>query len=245
MNRKENNKMNMFKAVSAVLFLYEETANRLPPLIEVVLRFRAVIERILQLDSEYTSTMPGATSSKKSAAELVAGRTYRLAKALYALGRKKENKQLIEQCRYSRSSISHLRYTNILQMGTLMSVLAQTYIQELEVYGIKTEDVNDLNAAIDNFKAMSDEQMQKIAEAKVAREQLYKAFDEADTILKHELDVLIELQKEIEPELYNHYKAVRLIKDLGVRRSSGSYRREQSTGTDENRVAEEVETPAV
>jgi hypothetical protein len=70
---------------------------------------------------------------------------------------------------------------------------------------------------------------------------LYKAFNATDEILKGELDILIDLVKTKYTDLYNHYQAVRVIKDLGGH-SSGKSKDDSAV---EEVVEEEIEETLV
>ncbi|MFP4681878.1 MAG: hypothetical protein ACLFQB_15510 [Chitinispirillaceae bacterium] len=57
----------------------------------------------------------------------------------------------------------------------------------------------------------------RIAASVAAREELTKAFDQADITLKEKIDKLMKMQKKHNPDFFSRYDQARVIKDLGIR----------------------------
>jgi hypothetical protein len=59
----------------------------------------------------------------------------------------------------------------------------------------------------------------KTHESHIARTNLDTAFDNADEILKDELDTFMELVRTKNNDFYNQFQAARVVKDLGIKKA--------------------------
>jgi len=215
MNKRENNRMNMYRVVDAVLSRHEETIAKTEALSEVVTKFRGSMEVLRKRDNEYQTVAAGVTAAKDSAAEGLAEQTFAIANALYVFGRKVNNEQIKAECRLKQSNFNSMTDSALQQCGARILDLAQANAAAIASFGISAENIEALKTSIESFSLQLNDHHLKHAESKAARDMLYSAFDAANEILKEELDVLIKLVKAGDIEFYNQYQAARVIKDLG------------------------------
>lgn len=231
MNTREFNKMNMFTAVNSVFQLSNDSTAKIKKLAEAISRFDEKLKVISGHDSEYTLAAAGATAAKKSAANALIDAVMRTANALSVLGDHTGNEQLKAECRIYSSRLFQLRDLELIKLGSHIAEIVQQHAAELGDYGIADSDRAALAAAIESFSKMREGQQQRISEVKSVRGMLYKDIAEAATILKNEIDPLMELVKTGNIELYNQYWAARVIKDLGGRYVSSKVKTETDAPT--------------
>ena len=77
--------------------------------------------------------------------------------------------------------------------------------------------LDDLKARISAYDASLKEVTSGVAERVGARTAVSDLFVQVDEVLKEELDAMMQIFRVTDPELYNDYRAARVIKDLGAR----------------------------
>jgi len=238
MTKIEKNKLTMYHAVSAVLSAHQESINTLAPLVTAATAFKDVLQNIANRNQEFSDVL-GVTAAKNSVVEDMTEKTYIISKALYALGRKNGQQEVMETCKITVSDFTRLRETEILQRCVQILTYAQTYTAELAAYTITPEMVTSLQQTIEQYRKQSDSKDSKLAGSKAARNVLFDLFTSADELLKKELDTLVELLKNSHSDFYSRYKAARTIKDLGGSQKSSAKVTDAVIVTNEN-VTESV-----
>ena len=87
----------------------------------------------------------------------------------------------------------------------------------LNDYGIKPEQLTDLQPAIDNYSAETMKPRTAVSNRKTATANLAALFKETDDILKNQMDKLIELHRADHPDFVNTYFETRIIVDPPTR----------------------------
>jgi hypothetical protein len=215
MNTYEKNKMAIFHAANAVLTQHQSVVDALPPLAEAAVKFRGSVDEIEERDTRYTTITVGSTAAKNSAIDKAASFTLRFSNALYALGRKTGNEQLKGECRITMSELMHKREGEFEQFCLRVAELAKSFSADIAVYGITAEEIDAYEKALATYRQLADSMQQKFAESKATREALHDSFKAADDILKEDLDTMVEMIKEGNPDFYRQYMAARTIRDIG------------------------------
>ncbi|MBN1575508.1 MAG: hypothetical protein JW913_03095 [Chitinispirillaceae bacterium] len=213
MNRHESNKMNMFRAVDAVLVQHQSTIDGIQAFTEAAARYRDLVHGIEQSDSEYLYGTEGVTAAKNSATNDVIDRTIPVVNALHALGRKTGDEQLKAETRITESELKHYRREELERRCTHIADLAQAHTADIAAYGITGEMVDAYRKSLETLRLQSDTQQRKIAGSRAAREMLYGKFDATDEVLREDLDRLIEPVKTMNIDFYHQYQAARVIID--------------------------------
>ena len=219
MNTREFNKMNMFTAVNSVFQLSNDSIAKIRKLAEARGRFNDKLVVITGHEAQYTTAAAGATASKNSAAAALIDVVLRVANALSVLGNNTGNEQMKAECRLRQYGLNRKRALELIKISSRVAEIAQQHVSELDAYGIVDSDIGSLAAAIVSFSKAREEQQQRLAEIKSGRRMLYKDMVVADSILKNEIDPLMELINGSDPGFYNQYWAAQVIKDLRARAS--------------------------
>ena len=220
MNRHENNKFGMYESVLAVCGQHRQTIESMPPLVEALSGFEALIPEIRLRDNEYLGVTAGATMAKNGAFEILTDCAERVSDALFVYGRKSGNEQLKAECGISRSALQGMRENKLLQFCARLLEFAKTNATDIAPYGISAEDIEFLGKSMEQCSLRLDELRHKSAESKAAREVLTETFQKTDEILKEDIDIMVGLLRTKDIDFYNKYQAARTIKDYGQSRST-------------------------
>lgn len=217
MQRQEINQVTMLESVITVLAEHQETVNAFAPLAEVYPRLEASVAEVKECDREYTEISTGLTVAKMVAETAMVEKAMHVARAMSVLSVKTGNEPLRAETDVTANGLLRMRQTRTLQYCTRLSGIAREYVEELAVYGVTGEMLDELDAAIEQVKSAVADQVNRNAQQKTARLRLSDTLESARAILKSELDFLIELVKVRDPSLYDQYKAVRGVRNLGKR----------------------------
>jgi hypothetical protein len=216
MYKEQENKFTMFLGVDGVLEKNGTTISANPGLEKVVADYRGTLRQIQELDLEYRNGIAGATASKKSAKEAVITNTMKMAGALSVIARKTGNADLAVETAICESRLEKTRDTELSIICSGIADRAIQYGTELEEYGISRADSDAFKATVDAYDRSLKEREVRLAGKKVVRIDRSSAFRRASAILRKELDSLMELVKESNPDFYGQYFAARNIRHLGI-----------------------------
>jgi hypothetical protein len=113
-----------------------------------------------------------------------------------------------------KSYLKKERDTELAQRAEQIATAAQEHINKLAEYGITSDHLSELQGQITAYRSAMDDQESSMASRVSVRATVITLFQEADNILKLQLDPLMETVKPLNIEFYNAYKAARVIKDL-------------------------------
>ncbi len=215
-----------------VLKKHWELAGTRPALLEIMETFEKQVAEIIERGSIINRITAGSTIAKNGELEKLTTMSLRVANALYAIGRKTGNEPLKAECRVTVSDIGRLREGEAEQFCLRTGELARANAEALAGYGITAEDLEELATTAEKYRELADEKSRNFTEAKALREGLGEMFATTRDLLKEDMDKLMEMFRDENPDFYRQYKAARIIHDLGGGHSSKSDKPE-ADGTDE------------
>lgn len=219
MTKREENKLSMYKGVQEVLTNNSDIHSTIPVIGETLTSFNSTIESIEQVNFDFVGSTKGATADKTAKEEALINHAIKLANVLFVFAVKTKNNALKEEFKLSKSYLENLRDTDLLNKSNQIINTAQSYVTDLASYGVTEETLTDVQTAYDECAAAFNAQAEKMAKKSSEREKLTNLFNDADSILYDELDPMMELFIESNPDFYNAYQSARVIKDLGTGRS--------------------------
>ncbi|MGD8778963.1 MAG: hypothetical protein PVH88_08375 [Ignavibacteria bacterium] len=218
MTKREENKFSMYKGVKEVLTNNSDIHSAIPVIGEALTSFSDIIGSIDQVNFDFKGSTKGATADKIVKEETLINHATKLANVLFVFAVKTKNNVLKEEFKVSKSELEQLRDTDLLNKTNQVINSAQSYATELANYGVSETTITDAQTAHDECAAAFNAQAEKMAERSSEREKLTSLFKDADSVLYEELDPMMELFIDTNPDFYNEYQAARVIKDLGVGR---------------------------
>lgn len=214
MNKREENKYSMYKAVETVLSENRETIDSVPMFADSVNEFRVGLRSIEDLDNHYQSAGTGAAANKYEARDEVAEKIMQITGPLSVYARRIGDTNLESICGSSESKYRYnFRDTEVLQRARLIVQRVGEHLEHLAPYGITEQMISGLKAAVGNYDSAMRGKESRDASSVAAREGLSKAMGEVDEILKEEIDEFMKMYKNSKPVFANQYWAARVIKD--------------------------------
>ncbi len=221
MTKLQTNKLLMYRTVQAYLESNPDKVSAMPALAERAVHLRELLTELESIAIKQTSIAKGKTDKKAEAKEQLSEKLNTVRCALYALGRKLQDAELMAQADVNESRLRQSRDLDLLRTAGIMHREAVSRHAQLADFGISDADLNDLVGAKEAFSLTIDSRDSAVAERVGARVDLAGIFDEVDDLLNEDIDTIMQLLRSRELEFYNGYTAARVIKDLGVRRQNG------------------------
>ncbi|MEW5844549.1 MAG: hypothetical protein AB1775_14940 [Bacteroidota bacterium] len=220
MTNHEENKLNMFNSVLAVLKEHETAVAEIPAMAETVSQFQTEVDGIVETDAQYKKATSGKTAEKNVAVEEVIVSLLPVRSALYALALKTKDEELKAVTSSTEGYLKKLRDVELIQKAETILQTAQQKINDLTPYKITAEKLTALKSNIDELKASSGKKESGFSNKSALRKSLTEKFERADEILNEHLDTMMELVRQDDPQFYNQYFSARVIKDLGAGRKT-------------------------
>ncbi|MBK3518195.1 hypothetical protein [Carboxylicivirga marina] len=213
MEKRLNNRLNMYKVVRDYLNTNMQLLEHLPGLKDSTDAFAACLVIIAELDKDKSTATVGSVNTKAFTREQLEDKTLEASKILKAFATFTDKPDLLNGCDVSSSQLSRFAEQALLTKSAVIVDYAETHQVDAEPYGMTTERLAGLKDAFAEFDDKQTLVRSAIVNRKNAGEQLEARMEEADELLKGKLDVLMELASFTLPELHNQYKGARVIVD--------------------------------
>ena len=215
MKRIEENKLAMFKAVQAVLTKNQTAVATLPALVVSATDFATFITTITETERALNTVTVGKAATKEETKKVLMNELMELKGALASFARKTKNIELSLLVKFTKSTLKGLSETELENKSKTLLEIVEANKPELIAYGVDEAEINNLNETVAEYKNAASETKTSFSEKSGARVSLTELFDDADVLLKEELDNLMLRMQGKYPDFYNAYKSARVIKDLG------------------------------
>lgn len=214
MDKRENDRFQMFKSVEEFLQAHEEVTKKIPGFQNSFSDFQESLVDISKKDNEYQIIAEGSTADKETAEDEMIDALVKLCSLIYVFARRTKNEQLKAISKVTPSGLKYMRDADLLQRAKALHEAMLENKVAMEPYQITQEHIDNLKAKINTYENKSNIKENKFAERKNARQELGNRFVEANDILIEELDTLVEFIKDIHAEFYGKYQAARLINNV-------------------------------
>jgi hypothetical protein len=219
MNKREETKYSMFRAIDEVFKKNEKMTAVIPALNESIAEFRKYFYNLSELNEQYLSVAKGANSEKHNAQEIMIEEIVKIKGILYVLSRKIKDENLKAVADQSITDLRKMRTNDMLSRAKILLQKTNEFIDKLKVmYPGIDEDIKKFAEVIDNYEKALGSKENKNQEGHLARKNLELAFSEIDEIVNEDIDNLMEIVKGKDPDFYNQYQDARTIRDLGSRK---------------------------
>lgn len=213
MEKRLTNKFTMYKVVRDWILSNLTAFENLPGFADTFSVFCGILDTIVDLDKSKTTTTTGMTTTKGESRELLEGLVIEMVRILKVYATFANDHILLSDIDFTPSQLSRSSEQLLLVRSTKVIEYATSSQVDAEGYGLSTERLEALNAAYVSFSDKQTLVRKAVVNRMDAGEQLEAQMDEADDLLKGKLDLLVELSQNTYPELYNQYKASRIIID--------------------------------
>ena len=217
MTSNQSNKYTMYR--SAVELLETNTAKTaaLPAFEASFGKFDSLVDQIGEKDKERMTKTPGKANARDETEDALVLGTLIVSSALTAYASSTGNAQLKGAVKVSESQLRYVRTNEQLNLAKMVLDLATANLAALSPFGVTQAMLDDLKSRIAAYDAATKQVSSGMAERVGARTAVSDLFNQADQILKDEIDRMMQFFRVSAPEFYNDYRAARVIKDTGVR----------------------------
>jgi hypothetical protein len=229
MEKKQINKLRMFRAVDQVLENYSELFAELEDLVLGHQRLKDGLVLLGQNRQVQEADNSGLTGNKIDLRTNLTNRILQLSAALKALANSTKNKELKAKATYLKSDLANIADQVLVDIGTLLMNLANPLLNDLNKYFVTSEKMNELNDLLNSFNSSLPKKRVADSITKVSTGNIGELVSSLNTMLREEMDVLMLLFEETQPDFYKAYKNARIIVDYSGRGPST----DPETGTDQ------------
>jgi hypothetical protein len=217
MNDALENKLTMYKAVESLLDSNTAKLAAITAIAPVLTDFKDRIIAITEKDTLANTAGAGTTDTKTADKAALISDAVTIASALFALGSATSDDRLKALSKVTKSSLKELRDTQLLTDVTNIKNLADSYAAPLAAYGITAPMIAALETKAANFNTSLGARETGGSVRTSAFAQLDVMFKETDTLLKDQMDKIMVIFKNSDPQFYGEYVNSREIIDLGHR----------------------------
>lgn len=227
MTSNQSNKYSMYTAAIELLKNNAAKTASIPAFANSFSKLDSLVTQALDKDKERMGKTPGKIAAKDEAEDALVTAAMIVASALTAFARSKGNTQLKEKAHISEGYLRHARSNEQINIANLTYDLAKGNEEGLAAFAITPTMLQDLKSRIVAYSAALQDVASGVAERMGARTAVRDLFIQVDEVLKEEVDPMMQIFRVTDPEFYNDYRAVRVIKDIGVRHTKTA----QAAGT--------------
>lgn len=219
MNDVETERMGMFVKVKT--FLNRKAAQlTATPIIGSTLQpaLVAKIAAVFNEDEDASSTISGNTELKRQLRTSVENRAFEVGAAVVAYYTiTVPNPVLRAKCDYQRSdfSSSNMRDSDLFVKASKIHEIADPVKNLLAPFGVSNTDVDDFATALADYLTELQSPRDAIGERAASGKQVERLINQTDDLIKNQLDVVMKVYANRDPELYDYYQNARKIDQTG------------------------------
>lgn len=216
MDKIQENKFSMYLSVQKVTNFHSDVWQELPAFKSRYSIFEKLIETIREVRLVQEGEITGVTKDKADAQQKAVEKGNEIATAVYAYASVNGDLKLKDRVSYSPSKLKLSRDTILIDSLNVIKNEALKKLPELSDYGLIQEDIDELTALIDRYAEVVENPRQSITNRARSTKELKEYMTKADTILKDQLDKLVNQFKVKSPAFFKQYKGARIIIDRGI-----------------------------
>lgn len=203
----------MYKVVRNWLRNNRTTVENLPGFTATFDEFSGILDTIAELDKDKTTATGGYTKTKAEARALLEKQMTEMIRILKVYATFNNNQFMLNDIDFTESQLLRSSEQVLLVRSKKAVEHAEAVLTEAESYDLTAQRLEALRTSSRQFDERQTTVRNAVVNRKDSGEQLEARMDEADDLLKGKLDLLMELAQNTHPELYNQYKASRVIID--------------------------------
>lgn len=212
-NAKQNAKLNSFRATEKHIEDNASVISSTPAFQTAFNNLKAKIAAIVDTAQLKSGSLSGIASDKKTAKQNLCKLASTIAGAIYAYASATGNETLQQSMNLPVTTLMRTRDEAVAPLCQMIHDRAESDLENLKDYGIKSAHLTDLQTAIADYFAKSITPRSAVTNRKTVNANINALFKEADEILKNQLDKLIELFRDENPDFVNTYFSTRIIVD--------------------------------
>lgn len=216
MNDTEVEHVSMFVKVRTFLTRKSAQLAATPVIATLQTAFNNKLLEILEEDEDASSTISGNTELKRQLRSNIENRAFEVGAAVAAYYTLTvPNPVLSEKCNFNRSDLTRMRDMILLVKASKIHEIADPVKNLLLPFGVTDIDVDDFATALTAFLADLENPRDAIGERAASGRQVERLIEQGFAILENQLDVVMKVYAQRDPELYDYYQNARSIDQTG------------------------------
>ena len=215
-------KLNMYEVVRMVVDQNSDIITASPVFVESFTEFKGVADGIRANAPLSGAVLTGITADKR-VSKLSLSKTCAFVAGLgFAYAAKTKNNTLKAAFDFSENQLKRIKDGEIAARCQAIHDLLLENRAALEPYGVTTDKLQELQAAIDSYTATAPKPRTAVTNRSTIKANIKAQFARADKILEEQMDKLIENFAESAPDFVTEYKKARIIVDEKSKTKEGN-----------------------
>lgn len=212
MNRKQERKYSMYRAVMAFLDATVATIiAKMPDMDGAMTKLDNYIQTIANLIELQETNRTGYATGKETTREEVINNIFVLAGQVKSFAINTNNPVLIDEVKYTFSQFTAMADNRLLTTSNRIITKAKDHLADLADYGATAASVADIEAMVISYTNKISQPRNATSQKTEETLQLENTFKLTDKLLKVKMDTLVIIVKNSDPEFYNVYHKNRKI----------------------------------
>ncbi len=220
MNERQQNRLNMFKAVQDFLREQGSITATIPAFPDAVREFNDTITAIDDAAVKHATATLGKTDKKWEAEEKLVSILLRVKAAAYACARNSGNHEVRAAVELSESDLRRRRDSELVREAGIICDHAVS-MPGIDRFGGTPDLFESARDATAAFESALRTREVSVKGRTVTRSDLGELFRRAEEALAEDLDTLVELFRDIDPAFYDGYHAVRIARTVTSKPRNG------------------------
>lgn len=211
MNSRQEAKLTMYRAVEQHCDNHESIIETIVALKNAFTKFKATIAEIIEITQLTDVTTSGFTVDKTKQKESLAQKTADLAGLIFAFATNSGNEPLKEETNIKLSKLVGTRDDQLAPRCQKIHDKGRENLTALKHYGVEEIQLTELQTEINNYLLSTPKPRLALSERKIQNANLRRLIDEADRLLKDQMDRLVVNFRNSNPNFLAGYESNRII----------------------------------
>ena len=215
MTQDQENKLSMYNTTLTTLDKNSSQVALIPALVSAKSKFASAVQAIRKTNLIQLKTTVGKTLDKKALKVQLVDEAYTLAAAVQAYASSINDNDLFQLVHFSRSTLLASEDEELPQRCNLILEQATSVEPQLADFGVTAATLAEVEGLISLWDSKSQQPRMAISERAAATQEIPDLFQQADKVLKEQVDKLMEQFRTSDPTFYDTYKGARKIVNAG------------------------------
>lgn len=219
MDTKKTNRITMFKTADTYLESRSTVWNTMTPFANAVQSLRDTLQEI-DGAAQRQETPSGAVDMKAAARDALEEVTFLTCEAMGVLAHTTGDHDLLALTALSRSDLVNLKAAELVNRATTVLAQANTHKTELAAMHVTPANLDEFAQSLADFGNAKEQPRAATVERMAQRQSLTNLIRRANSILRDQIDRLVNLFSRSNPDFVAGYRAARVVVDRAATHSS-------------------------
>jgi len=210
MNKEQSNHFKMFVATQSLLDNNSPVWQGIPRAVNYKNEMDELISRISE-KAQQSNLNVTVTHQKEDLKEIIASKVSALSSVLQVIALEKQNKDLANFVKLSKSDVIRMRETDIDSSTRKICDAAKKELPTLAEFGIPEQNITEILTSLEEYNALIGKPRTILSQKYATLGTIEELFAKTNELLKLKMDALMLIFRDTQPEFYNGYVSTRSI----------------------------------